>query len=97
MDTCLNVPTNKNGPAIGAVQIINKPQYILLGCMKGAQPLHFKSAGVGVYVAEEKIYEAELDPGPAGPSYAENDPLDHFPGASDPRVVNFHSSQIFWP
>ena len=30
--------------------------------MKGPQPLHFKSAGDGVYVAEEKIYGAELAP-----------------------------------
>ena len=33
-----------------------------LGCMKGPQPLHFLSAGGGVYVAEEKNSGAELAP-----------------------------------
>ena len=44
------------------LQIINKPSVVNLGCMKGPQPLHFSSAGDGVYAAEEKICVAELAP-----------------------------------
>ena len=42
--------------------MIDKPIVENLGCMKGPQPLHFLSAGGGVYVAEEKNSGAELAP-----------------------------------
>ena len=43
-----------------AIQTISKPIDENPGCMKGPQPLHFQSAGVGVYVAEEKLPEGPL-------------------------------------
>ncbi|MBR1607035.1 MAG: hypothetical protein IJ664_04940 [Clostridia bacterium] len=39
---------------------IDKPIAEISGCMKGPQPLHFSSAGDGVYAAEEKIPEGPL-------------------------------------
>ena len=42
--------------------MIDKPIVENLGCMKGPQPLHFLSAGGGVYVVEEKNSGAELAP-----------------------------------
>ena len=52
--------TKKRRPENRPAQMIDKPIVENLGCMKGPQPLHFLSAGGGVYVAEEKIPEGPL-------------------------------------
>jgi len=54
-------PPHIKNPREGG-QMIDKPIVENLGCMKGPQPLHFLSAGGGVYVAEEKNSGAELAP-----------------------------------
>ena len=59
--------SSKRAASEDAAQMIDKPIVENLGCMKGPQPLHFLSAGGGVYVAEEENSGAELDPGPSGP------------------------------